>query len=230
MAASSVADSADDFLQANVLNFMGRSEAYGPVPATVERIETHASSVFLAGDHAYKVKRAVKYSFLDFSTLEKRRAACLNELRVNRRTAPKLYLDMIPVTRGKGETLRLGGDGEVVEWVLKMRRFDQAALYDRMAEEGRLRLDSMPRLAETIAAFHASADRVLSVSQAVEQLEGVLGGNAGIFAAHPETIRPQAAEALAAASRDSLARLAPLLEARARGGYVRHCHGGLYLC
>jgi hypothetical protein len=227
--AASVGDGADDSLQANVLNFMGLPEAYAPVSAPVERIETHASIVFLVGDHAYKVKRAVKYSFLDFSTLEERRAACLNELRVNRRTAPQLYLDVIPVTRGEGETLRLGGEGEAVEWVLKMRRFDQAALYVRMAEEGRLALDSMPRLAETIATFHASADRALSAGLTVESIQGVLGDNAGVFAAHPATPPPQAAEALAEASRQSLARLVPLLEARARGGYVRHCHGDLHL-
>jgi uncharacterized protein len=216
-------------LQAKVLDFLGRPEAYDPSPTTVERIETHISVVFLAGAFAYKVKRAVKYNFVDFSTLERRRIACLNELRVNRRTAAQLYLEVLPVTAEANGELRLGGEGEAVEWVLKMRRFDQAALYDRMAEEGRLALDSMPRLAETIAAFHASADRVLSPGLAVASLDGVLGDNASIFAAHPESIRPQAAEALAAASRESLAALAPLLEARARGGYVRHCHGDLHL-
>src|SRR5262245_61868560 len=216
-------------LQAKVLDFLGRPEAYDPPPTTVERIKTHISVVFLSGAFAYKAKRAVKYNFVDFSTLERRRIACLNELRVNRRTAAQLYLEVLPVTAGVNDEIRLGGEGEAVEWVLKMRRFDQAALYERMAEEGRLQLDSMPRLAETIAVFHASADRVLSAGQAVEQLEGVLGGNAGIFAGHPESIRPQVSEALAAASRDSFARLAPLLEARARGGYVRHCHGDLHL-
>jgi predicted kinase len=113
--------------------------------------------------------------------------------------------------------------------VVKLRRFDQAALYDRMAQEGRLRLDAMPLLAETIAAFHASADRVLSAGLTVAALDGVLSDNAAIFAANAQSIRPQASEALTAASRDSLARLAPLLEARARGGYVRHCHGDLHL-
>jgi aminoglycoside phosphotransferase family enzyme len=103
--------------------------------------------VFLAGDLAYKVKRAVKYAFLDFSTLEKRRVACLNELRVNRRTAPGLYLDVLPVTVAEGGELRLGGEGEPVEWVLRLRRFDQAKLYDRMAEVGRLAVEAMPPLA-----------------------------------------------------------------------------------
>ena len=116
-------------------------------PATVERIDTHASVVFLAGPFAYKVKRAVKYPFLDFSTLAKRQAACLNELRVNARTAPQLYLEVVPVTLDESGAFRLGGEGEAVEWVLRMRRFDQAMLYDRMASEGRLDLASMPRLA-----------------------------------------------------------------------------------
>jgi aminoglycoside phosphotransferase family enzyme/predicted kinase len=207
---------------------MGRVEAYTPPPTTVERIETHASIVFLAGPFAYKVKRAVKYPFLDFSTLEKRRAACLNELRVNSRTAPDLYLDVIPVTLGGGG-LRLGGDGQVVEWVLRMRRFEQAKLYDRMAEEGRLSLSLMPRLAEVIAAFHASADRVLSPDRAVRPLEEVLRDNEQIFAANADIIPPQAAQELAQLSRKTLAALSPFLEERARGGYVRHCHGDLHL-
>ena len=87
-------------LQAKVLEFMGRPEAYMPPPATVERIETHASVVFLAGTFAYKVKRAVKYPFLDFSTLDRRHAACLNELRVNSRTAPAI--DLSPCWSGFG--------------------------------------------------------------------------------------------------------------------------------
>ncbi|MGD9500928.1 MAG: AAA family ATPase [Methyloceanibacter sp.] len=211
------------------MDFLGRPEAYHPSPATVERIETHVSVVFLAGAFAYKVKRAVKYNFLDFSTLERRRIACLNELRVNLRTAPQLYLEVVPVTLGTNGMIRLGGEGEAVEWVLKMRRFDQEALYDRMAEEGRLGLDLMPRLAETIAAFHAAADRVLSPARAVAPLEGVLEDNAAILAAEPETVPREETRALTMASRDSLAKLAPLLEARARGGHVRHCHGDLHL-
>lgn len=218
-----------DSLQAKILNFLGGAQAYGLGATTVERIETHASIVFLAGDHAYKVKRAVKYSFLDFSTLKKRHEACLNELRVNRRTAPELYLDVIAVTLGEGGNLSLEGEGQVVEWVLRMRRFDQAKLYDRMAQEGRLDLGAMRPLAGTIARFHASADRMLSPNRAVVPLEAVLHDNAETFAANPDAIPRQAAKELARASREMLAVLTPLLEARARGGYVRHCHGDLHL-
>ena len=175
-------------LQAKVLEFMGRPEAYTPPPATVERIETHASVVFLAGTFAYKVKRAVKYPFLDFSTLARRHAACLNELRVNSRTAPQLYLEVVPITLGEGGGFRLGGEGEAAEWVLRMRRFDQAMLYDHMASEGRLALASMPRLAAVIEAFHGSADRVLSPEQAVPPLADVLSDNEAEFAANADVL------------------------------------------
>ncbi len=224
--------------QAKVLDFLGQPQAYAPAPATVERIETHVSVVFLAGPFAYKVKRAVKYNFLDFSTLEKRRIACLNELRVNARTAPRLYLEVVALTIGSDGGFRLegdveggkgGGEGEIVEWLLKMRRFDQAALYDHMAAEGRLDLSLMPRLADVIAAFHDSADRTLTASQAVRPLESVLADNAKTFAAHPAIFGAQAPGALADESRARLAALAPLLVARAHGGYVRHCHGDLHL-
>jgi len=218
-----------DSRQAEILDFMGRPDAYTPPPATVERIETHASIVFLAGAFAYKVKRAVKYPFLDFSTLKKRHEACLNEIRVNFRTAPQLYLEVVPVTIGDSGTFRLGGEGQAVEWVLRMRRFDQAKLYDRMASEGRLDLASMPRLAKVIARFHDSAARVLAPDQAVLPLEGVLRDNAEAFAANANVVPARAARELAGASRERLAALSPLLAARARGGYVRHCHGDLHL-
>ena len=140
--------------QAKLLESMGRPEAYDPSPATVERIETHASIVFLAGDFAYKVKRAVKYPFLDFSTLDKRHAACLNELRINTRTAPQLYLEVVPISIDADGTFRLRGEGTVVEWALVMRRFDQDGLYDRMAAQGRLPLEAMAPLATVLSLIH----------------------------------------------------------------------------
>jgi aminoglycoside phosphotransferase family enzyme/predicted kinase len=218
-----------DSRQAKVLDFMGRAGSYELPPATVERIDTHASAVFLAGPLAYKVKLAVKYPFLDFSTLERRHEACLNELRVNRRTAAQLYLEVLPVTTGKSGDFRLGGEGEAVEWVLLMRRFDQAKLFDRMSGDGRLDLATMPRLAKVIAAFHDSAERVLTPDRAVRPLADVLRDNADAFAAAAGIVAPDAAKALVRLSRERLATLSPLLKARARGGYVRHCHGDLHL-
>jgi len=218
-----------DSQQEKLLDFMGRPEAYNPPPATVERIDTHASSVFLAGPFAYKVKRAVKYRFLDFSTLEKRRLACLNELRVNTRTAPQLYLEVLPVTAGENGAFQIGGRRKKVEWVLLMRRFKQDKLYDRMAEEGGLSLDSMGPLAEAIARFHDSADRLLNAEQSVAPLNGILRDNDEAFAANLDVIAKDAALELPRLSRERIAALTPLLRSRGLGGYVRHCHGDLHL-
>jgi aminoglycoside phosphotransferase family enzyme/predicted kinase len=215
--------------QAKVLESMGRPEAYDPPPATVERIETHASFVFLAGDFAYKVKRAVKYPFLDFSTLEKRHQACLNELRINTRTAPQLYLEVVPISIDADGAFRLRGKGDVVEWALVMRRFDQDGLYDRMAAEERLTLDAMAPLAAVIAAFHARADRTLTQDQAVVPLEGVILEHEELLTERAEIFPPDAARHLGRRSREAFESLAPLLRERAQGGYVRHCHGDLHL-
>jgi len=222
-----MAEGEDD--QKKVLSFMALPGAYADRPATVERIDTHASSVFLAGSFAYKVKRAVKYPFLDFSTVALRHQACLNELRINRRTAPDLYLDLVPITLASDGLFRLGGAGEAVEWALRMRRFDQANLYERMAVEGRLEVSAMGPLAAAIAALHAIADRCLTPRQAVRPLDGVLAENDSVLAANRDLFPPAEARALTQASRDTLAAVAPLLSARASGGYVRHCHGDLHL-
>ena len=102
----------------------------------MRRIDTHAGIVFLAGERALKVKRAVRFPFLDFSTLAKRKAACLAEIEANRPFAPELYRGVIAMTRGRDGTLALGGDGEPVEWAVDMRRFDETKTLDRLADAG----------------------------------------------------------------------------------------------
>jgi aminoglycoside phosphotransferase family enzyme/predicted kinase len=185
--------------------------------------------VFLAGNRAYKVKRAVKYPFLDFSTLSLRHAAALNELAVNRRTAPHLYLEVVPVTIDESGEFKLKGNGRVVEWVLVMRRFDQESLYDRLAEQGRLPLAAMTPLSETIATFHAGANRALAPDSGFASLAGVLKDNELAFAGKEAEFGAGNLEAVQRGSRDLLATLTPLLKERALGGYVRHCHGDLHL-
>ena len=230
-------DDGDAAGQAELLDFLGTADSYGLGAATVERIETHASIVFLAGDHAYKIKKAVKYPFLDFSNLERRRAACLNELRLNARTAPGLYLRVAPILRAPVGGFCFGAegeagaapDGDVAEWVLVMRRFNPEALLDGMAEEGRLPLDMMAPLAESIADFYISADRFLAQDMPARSLAGVLAENASVLAAHPELLPAEDAIAFAESALAALVFLVPLLKARARDGYVRHCHGDLHL-
>src|SRR5262249_9528131 len=145
------------------------------------------------------------------------------------RTAPQLYLEVVPVTRDLLGELHLDGRGEAVEWALVMRRFDQAKLYDRMAEEGRLALSAMPRLAQVIAAFHRGANRSLAPQPSIEALRAVIEDNATALAADKDAVRGEAVAEVNRLSHEALSALSLLLEARALGGYVRHCHGDLHL-
>jgi aminoglycoside phosphotransferase family enzyme/predicted kinase len=213
--------------QAAVIAFLADPASHGG--AAVQRIDTHASIVFLAGERAFKLKRTVRYSYLDYSTPALREQACRAELALNRRTAPELYEEVCPVTRAPDGRLALGGTGAAVDWVVVMRRFDQETLFDRMAERGQLSAPLMFDLAEQIARFHAAAE-----------IDEESGGHAGMAATTasdarnlragaPATLDTAEVESLIAATQAEVARLAPLLEARRRTGKVRHCHGDLHL-
>src|SRR5262249_7022526 len=112
-------------VQQAVVKFLSRPESYPHQAGGLSRIETHAAIVFLAGDFAYKLKRAIKLPYLDFSTVEKRRIALERELEINSGGAPGLYLSVIPVTRAEGsQGFEVGGSGKAADWLLVMRRFD----------------------------------------------------------------------------------------------------------
>lgn len=216
--------------QAQVVEFMSRAGAYDPAPAVVDRIETHASFVFLAGEFAYKIKRSVRLPFLDFSTLEKRHRACLNELRLNRRTAPQMYLEVVPLALDTSGKLSLRGRGDTVEWVLVMRRFEQEYLYDRMAIDGRLSLEAMGQTALEIAALHRAADRTLTADQAVVSLQKIISEHEDALKEAAHDILPQdVADPLARQTRSAFEKRRSLLRRRANTGFVRHCHGDLHL-
>ncbi|KAA0683881.1 AAA family ATPase [Roseomonas genomospecies 6] len=213
-----------------VAAFLADSATHGG--AAVERVETHAAIVFLAGDRAYKLKRAVRYPYLDYSTVERRRAACLEELRLNRRTAPTLYLGLESVVRRADGALAFGGEGAkggaVLDWLVAMRRFPQEALLDRVAEGGGLTDGLVRDLADAVTAFHRAAERRPDGGGAAAMREVVEGSIAELRAA-PSLFAPERIERLAGASADALERLTPLLEERRRSGFVRHGHGDLHL-
>jgi uncharacterized protein len=196
--------------------------------AEVQRIDTHAASVFLAGDRALKVKRAVRFPFLDYSTLDKRKAACEAELEVNRAFAPDIYLGILPITRQADGRLVLGGDGEAVEWAVEMRRFDEAATLDRLAEKGRIDAALADRLGRMVAAAHAAAPTVATESW-LTALAGFIDQNREAFAAAPDLFPPDEATTLDRLSRTALARVRPLLVTRGRLGLIRRGHGDLHL-
>jgi uncharacterized protein len=214
--------------QSAVLDFLGDPAAYGAGIETVKRIDTHGAIVFLAGQSAYKVKRAVAYPYMDFSTLERRRTFCARERDINSRTAPDLYRDVIPVTED-AQGLHLGGDGRPVEWVLVMRRFDEAGLLSRLAETGALTAEIMTALADAVAEFHAAAEVKPAISGGAKAMDWVLRENGEEFAERPDLFDAADAEALTQTSLDHLKRHAALLDSRAEAGQVRLCHGDLHL-
>lgn len=214
--------------QSEVIAFLLRPESYG-ASGPVERIDTHISVVFLVGQRVYKLKRAVRFPYLDFSTLELRRRFSEAEVEINRRTAPELYEGVEPVTREADGTLALGGKGEVVDWLVVMKRFDQASLFDRLAERGALSEQLMSRVADEIARFHAEAE-VRTDFGGRRAMEDTVAGNAESFARHgPAVFDGETMDRLNARSHALLERVGELLEARRHGGRVRRCHGDLHL-
>jgi aminoglycoside phosphotransferase family enzyme/predicted kinase len=213
----------------DVVAFLSRPDSYPTCPPNVSQIETHISIVFLAGDRAYKIKKPVAFSFLDHTTLCARYRACLNELRVNRRTAPQLYLGLVPITFDARHGLALGGPGQPVEWVVEMQRFAQDCLYADLLARGQLGRDDFAHLAREIWAFHARTDRRLKPGAPEAALRRLIGENARDLERFPELFGPDDVTALTQRSQDRLSRLAPLLRRRALAGLVRHGHGDLHL-
>jgi len=214
-------------VQQEVIAFLSQPEAFGMAP--VQRVETHASIVFLAGGHAYKLKKAVRFSYLDYSTPELRRAACEKELALNARTAPDLYLRVMPVCRTASGGLTLGGDGMIVEWLLVMLRFDGSGQFDRLARYGQLTVGLMRQLADRIADFHRSLPEELqrggpaAIAEIIVENRGNLERfGAGLFDA-------TAIGRLTAQSLEEAGRHEERLDQRRRSGHVRHGHGDLHL-
>src|SRR5262245_40716842 len=194
----------------------------------VTRIDTHAASVFLAGERALKVKRAVRFPFLDYSTLEKRKAACQTELAINRRTAPSIYRRVVAITREADGSLVLDGDGEPVEWALEMRRFDERLTLDHLAAAGKIDAALADALGRTVAASHADAAPA-DAAKWIAALESYIGEHVAAFAEHPDLFAPEENRAFADAGRAAFARIRPLLEERGRMGFIRRIHGDLHL-
>ena len=213
--------------QTEVIAFLASPATHGG--AAVERVETHASIVFLAGPHAWKLKRAVWYDYLDFSTVARRKAMCDAELRINRRTAPGLYRGVVAVTRQPDGSLALGGSGTPVDWLVEMVRFDQDGLFDRLAARDGLELALMRPLAAAIAHFHETAER-RSDHGGAAGMTWVIDGNAAGFTEQGGDLFDHAACAeLTRDLRTAVERHGALLDARRERGFVRQCHGDLHL-
>jgi aminoglycoside phosphotransferase family enzyme/predicted kinase len=139
-----------------LLRALADPEFYPHAPATVAHVQTHISHVFLADPYAYKLKKAVRFPFLDFSTAERRREACVEEVRLNRRLCPGVYLDVVPITGSAAEP-RLGGTGPALDHVVAMRRLPADGMLPHLLATGRVRGESIDELARVLAVFHAAA-------------------------------------------------------------------------
>jgi aminoglycoside phosphotransferase family enzyme/predicted kinase len=208
----------------DVLTFLAGDPVFGDGPR--QRIDTHAAHVFLAGDRAWKLKRPVRYGYLNFSSPELRGAALNRELELNRRTAPQLYLAVHRITDESG-SLRLDGDGDTVDWLLEMRRFADEALLANVAARGALTPALLQQVADAIVDFHTAAPPA-QVGGA-NQLRTVLEGNVKSLAAYPALLDREVVDELVSAQRLALERHAELLDARARNGRVVRGHGDLHL-
>jgi len=194
-------------------------------------IETHISWVLLTGSYAYKIKKPVDLGFLDFSTLAKRRHFCEEELRLNQRLAPELYLAVIAIT-GTISQPELGGGGPIIEYAVKMREFAQTDQLDRVLSRGELRSEHIEHLAAAVAGFHAraavaAADSPFGDAAAVWQ---PAGENFAQIRPHLDTEQDRdRLDRLQAWSVHTHARLADAWPLRKQAGFIRECHGDMHL-
>jgi uncharacterized protein len=199
--------------------FLHDPASYGSASERVDVVETHIARVFLVGEDAYKLRKRVHLRFVDFSTLHARHSAAVREMEINRPHAPNIYLGLVPVVRTEGR-LQLGGQGEIVEWAVHMRRFPQEAVLSHREEQGRITEELAKSLADMVARYHqdspvaGACDGARIMAPVVDQLSSALAyGYIDV------------ADRLVAA----FDRIKPLLVARGNAACVRRCHGDLHL-
>ncbi len=213
-----------DILSKNLLRSL---EADGDT----QLIQTHISTIILSGELVYKLKKPVDFGFLDYSTLDKRHKNCLEEVRINEGFAPKLYLGIIPIT-GSIEDPRIDGEGRVLDYAVKMRRFDQSDQLDNIVEQEGLEIKSMDKIAKVIAHFHEESVPVDAASDYGEP-QRVLAPMLENFdllqrVASEHAFDSELASVIAWTYRQ-FEKLKPLLQYRKKEGFVRECHGDMHL-
>lgn len=202
-----------------------------PVREPIPLIQTHISSVLLTGEYAYKVKKPVNFGFLDFSTLEARHHFCQQELHLNQVNAPEIYLEVLPITQIENRFV-LGGKGQVVEYVLKMKQFPQAGVLANLLEQGKLSCAHMAQLGRVLAQFHAQAQ--------TNDYIRAFGSISKIRASFEENLQysrkfigvtqtQQQHEETKQFTDDFLTQNRELLLKRQQNGFIRECHGDSHL-
>jgi aminoglycoside phosphotransferase family enzyme len=216
-------------VQNQVVEALMRPEAYDEDPGQIELVQTHISFVFLTRNFAYKVKKAVDLGFLDFTTLEKRRFFCENELNLNRRLCGDMYLEVVPINRSK--VIRIKGEGETVEYAVKMRKMPQERMMDRLLKENKVNDRFIDRIARIVADFHSKAEtnkrirefgslKIIKTNwkENFEQTKEFVG----------KTISTKNFKLIRERIGDFMKRNVAFFERRVAEGRVRDCHGDIH--
>jgi aminoglycoside phosphotransferase family enzyme len=216
-------------VQKQVVEALMKPEAYDEEPGDIELVQTHISFVFLTRNFVYKVKKAVNLGFLDFTTLEKRRFFCEKELKLNRRLCGDMYLEVVPIN--KSDAIKIKGEGETVEYAVKMKRMPQEKMMSNLLEKNKVDDRLVDRIAKIIAEFHSKAETNKRISEFgslaiietnwkenFEQTEEFVG----------KTISTEDFKLIRERVKDFMKRNVSLFEKRMAEGRVRDCHGDIH--
>ncbi|HLN90212.1 MAG TPA: phosphotransferase [Candidatus Binatia bacterium] len=215
--------------QKQVVDALLKPDAYPDETDKIELIQTHISFVFLTEKYVYKVKKAVNFGFLDFSTLEKRRTFCKKELDLNRRLCPEIYLKVVPINMSN--VIKINGSGETIEYALKMKRLPQKRIMTKLLKENKVDMKTIDGIAKVVAAFHSRAQTNSEISQ-FGSLEIIKINWNENFAQTKKYINQTITEAgfqfIQTKIEDFMAKNKALFESRVAGKRVRDCHGDLH--
>ncbi len=208
--------------------FLGRPSSYADHPARVEIIQTHMSWVFLTDRFVFKLKKPVRLDFLDFSTLEQRRLNCLKELRLNRRLAREIYLDVIPLTAGDSGQLELGGEAEPVDWLVKMRRLPRECMLDDAIARRQVEESQVRRVARVLADFYRQAKVVnLTTDEYIRQFEQDIQANDRALSEPEYSLPHKQISLISKALQRYLSRERGIFETRVKAQCIVEAHGDL---
>ena len=215
--------------QKQVVEALLNSEAYPEEPGKIDLIQTHISFVFVTNEFVYKMKKAVNFGFLDFSTLEKRRFFCEKELELNKRLCADVYLEVVPIN--KSNTIRLKGNGETIEYALKMKRLPQEKIMTLLLKEGKVNKKTINELAKIITKFHFRAQtsneisnygslKIIKINWDENFNQTLKYRNQTISQADFEFIKSQI--------NNFIEKNEPLFESRTKNNRIRDCHGDMH--
>jgi aminoglycoside phosphotransferase family enzyme len=215
--------------QKQIVEALMKPEAYDEDPGSIELVQTHISFVFLTAKFVYKVKKAVNFGFLDFSTFEKRRFFCERELELNRRLCDDMYLEVVPINKSNG--IKIKGDGETVEYAVKMKRMPQNKIMSKLLEENKVDSRLIGEIAKIIADFHAKAETNERINEFgslaiigtnwrenFEQTEEYVG----------KTITAENFKLIHEGVENFMKKSEPLFDERMAKGKIRDCHGDIH--